>query len=85
MQLAQVIGHATATVKHHSLNGWRMLVVQPLGVNDSLDGDPVIAVDPFNSRIGDRVILVSDGSSIRKMMNANDSPVRWASLGIADS
>jgi microcompartment protein CcmK/EutM len=30
MQLARIIGTATATIKHRSLTGARLLVVQPL-------------------------------------------------------
>ena len=84
MQLAKVIGHARATVKHASLTGWRLLVAQPLGVDDRPDGDPVIAIDQLGSGVGDRVILLSDGSTIREMMDANDSPVRWVVMGIED-
>ena len=29
MQLGEVIGTATATVKHPSMKGWKLLVVQP--------------------------------------------------------
>ena len=44
MQLGTVIGHATATVKHPSLVGWRMVIVQQLGVNGQPEADPVVAV-----------------------------------------
>ena len=30
MNLALVIGHATATIKHPSFKGWKLIVVQPL-------------------------------------------------------
>ena len=53
MNLAKVIGTTTATIKHASLNGWRMLVVQPLLVDGGNDGEPVIAVDNMGSGIGD--------------------------------
>ena len=46
MQLARIIGTTTATVKHPSLAGARLLVVQPLMADRrSPDGDPQIAVD----------------------------------------
>ena len=84
MQLAEVIGRATSTVKHPTLDGWRMLIVQPLGVDDSHDGDPVLAIDELGSGLGDRVMITSDGKSVREMMGSNNTPVRWAILGIAD-
>lgn len=84
MQLAEVIGHATATVKHPSLDGWRMLVVQPLGADGKGDGSPLIAIDDIGGRKGDRVMLTSDGGSVREMIGRSDTPVRWAVLGIVD-
>ena len=45
MQLAQVLGHATSTIKHPTLNGWRMLIVQPLDAREQPDGVPIIALD----------------------------------------
>lgn len=40
MQVAKIIGRATSTVKHPSLQGWKLLIAQPLGVNDKPDGAP---------------------------------------------
>jgi ethanolamine utilization protein EutN len=84
MQLASVIGHTTSTVKHSSLEGWRMLIVQPLGANGQNDGDPFIAIDELGSGVGDRVMITGDGQSVREMMKSNNSPVRGAVIGIAD-
>ena len=45
MQLGRVVGTATATVKHSSMNGWKLLIVQMVGADrNSPDGEPVIAV-----------------------------------------
>ncbi len=84
MQLAKIIGRATSTVKHASLSGWRMLLVQPLGMQNLPDGPPMLAIDALGSGQGDLVIITSDGEMIRNMMKTNNSPVRWAILGIAD-
>lgn len=85
MQLATIIGHATATVKHPSLQGRRMLIAQPLDARGDVDGDPVIAVDGMGSGVGDRVILTSDGNAVREMLGSRNTPVRFAILGVADS
>lgn len=84
MQLAKVIGRATATVKHPALNGWRMLVVQPLDLDGGPDGEPLIAIDNLGAGRGDVVMMTSDGTSVREMMKTDNTPVRWAVLGIAD-
>ena len=84
MQLATVIGHATATIKHPSLNGWRMLIVQPLGVRRDASDDLVIAVDRFGAGAGETVIVDSDGQGAREYVGDPKSPVRWFVVGIVD-
>ena len=85
MQLGRVIGQATSTVKHPSMQGWRLLVVQPLLSDGSSDGDPIVSIDNLGAGRNDIVIITSDGLSVREMMNSNNTPVRWAVLGLKDS
>jgi ethanolamine utilization protein EutN len=84
MQLGTVIGHATSTLKHPSLNGWRMVIVQPLNNARAPEADPVIAVDKLGSGLGQTVILNSDGKGARELIGDEKSPVRWFIIGIAD-
>lgn len=82
MQLGTVIGHATSTVKHDSLDGWRLLVVQPLNNARKPEADCVIAVDKFGAAVGQTVILNADGKAAREYVGHNKSPVRWFVIGI---
>ena len=84
MQLAIVQGRATATVKHRSLMGAKLLACQALGRDGQPTGDPVLAVDQLGASLGDRVILSSDGLGLRKLLKDENSPVRWWTLGIVD-
>lgn len=84
MILGKVVGKVTATTKHPSLEGWRMLLVQPLDFDGTGFGDPQIAIDELGSGIGDEVILNTDGRYVRKIMDRNDSPVRYTIQGIRD-
>lgn len=84
MQLATVIGKCTASVKHVSLNGWPLLIVQPLAADLSDDGLPMIAVDPLGCGRGDNVILSSDGKATRELLNNLNTPARWMIMGLAD-
>ena len=84
MQLAEIIGRATATVKHPSMNGWRLLIAQPLGSSGQDDGEPVIVIDDLGSGRGDKVMITSDGKYVTEIVGTKASPVRWAVLGIAD-
>jgi microcompartment protein CcmK/EutM len=85
MQLGQVIGTATATVKHPSMSGWKLLIVQPFLADDEIpDGDPVLAIDSCGAGRGERVIITSDGAGTRALVKSDNTPVRWSVLGIAD-
>ncbi len=85
MQLARVIGNATATVKHESMEGWKLLVVRLLLADgESADGDPVIAVDSLGAGKGEKVLLTTDGRSTRKLLDSETTPVRWSVMGICD-
>jgi ethanolamine utilization protein EutN len=85
MQLGKVIGHATSTVKHPTLRGWRMLVVQPLDAREQPDGVPILAIDSLGGSQGDRVIISSDGKATRELVEAENSPARWMVIGLADA
>lgn len=84
MQLGKVVGHAVSTVKHPSLRGWRLLVVQPLGPGDQRDGEPLLAIDRLGAGPGTRVILSNDGAAARELVGDRKSPIRWTVLGICD-
>jgi ethanolamine utilization protein EutN len=85
MLSAKVIGNATATIKHDSLRGFKLLVVQPLMVDGRRpDGDPLVVIDTIGAATGQTVILTSDGQHTQAIMNSKTSPVRWTVLGVND-
>ena len=85
MQAGVVLGTATATVKHPSLEGWKLLVVQFYSVDGvTPDGEPVVAVDSLGAGKGQRVVLSSDGKSTRELLHNETTPVRWSVVGIED-
>ena len=85
MQTARVVGHATSTVKHQSLEGSKLMLIQPLMADaQSPDGDPLLAVDGVNAGIGEIVFITSDGRGARELLNSDVTPVRWSIIGIVD-
>jgi len=85
MQIARVIGHATATVKHPSMQGWKLLLVQPFLIDEiTPDGDVLVAIDRMGAGLGEHVIITSDGAGTRAMMQSDTTPVRWSVTGIVD-
>jgi ethanolamine utilization protein EutN len=84
MQIARVVGQAVSTVKHPSLHGWRLLVVQPLTADGKEDGEPLLAIDSLGAGTAHLVIVSNDGAGARALVGVKNSPVRWMVLGVCD-
>lgn len=84
MLLARVEGNVVATRKHPSLEGWRLLICQPIGGNGQPEGAPQVAIDPHGAGLHQRVIISSDGLAARRAVGDDKSPARWMVIGIVD-
>lgn len=85
MLIARIIGDVTASHKHVSHEGQKLLLVQPLELDLTTPrGDAVIAVDAVDAGIGDLVLLVTEGYSAMTSVNRPDSPIDMAVLGVID-
>src|SRR4029077_15248649 len=85
MLIAHVIGELISTHKHGSHVGRKALIVQPLDLDGSNRGDPVIAFDAVDAGVGDRVLLVTEGFSAMTSVGRPQSPIDMAVVGVIDS
>jgi len=85
MQLGRVAGTATSTVKHPSLEGSRLLLVQLLAADGFRpDGEPVLAVDRLGAGGGEEVLVSNDGRWTRELLKSDTTPVRWCVIALPD-
>jgi len=84
MLIARVIGEMVSTHKHPSHVGRKALVVQPLDLDGSNRGDPVIALDAVDAGVGDQVLLVTEGFSAMTSVGRPESPIDMAVVGVID-
>jgi ethanolamine utilization protein EutN len=84
MLIARVIGELTATQKHASHEGRKILLVQPLNLDGSDRGDAVVAFDAVDAGVGDRVLLVTEGFSAMTAVGRPQSPIDMAVIGFID-
>jgi ethanolamine utilization protein EutN len=84
MLIARVIGEMVSTHKHESHLGCKALVVQPLELDGSKRGDPVIAMDAVDAGVGDRVLLATEGFSAMTSVGRPQSPIDMAVVGVID-
>ena len=85
MLIGRVIGDVVATQKAPSHEGRKILVVQPLNLDGSDRGDPVLALDAVDAGIGDRVLVATEGFSAMTAVERPNSPIDMAVVGVIDS
>jgi microcompartment protein CcmK/EutM len=83
--IARVIGEVVATEKHPSHKGRKALLVQPLNLDGTDRGDPVIALDAVDAGTGDRVLLATEGFSAMTSVGRPQSPIDMAVIGFVDA
>lgn len=83
MQIGLVLGTATATMKHPSFEGERMLVVQLQTASGGDEGEPVLAFDLLGAGRGEQVLVTSDGQILQERLGRN-TPGRWSVMALPD-
>lgn len=85
MDLAKVIGTVVATRKDASLEGTRLLIIQPLDEKHNPISEPIVAVDTLHDAgVGEIVYIVTGGDAIR-VIPGKQMPVDVAIVGLVDS
>jgi ethanolamine utilization protein EutN len=83
VQLGRVIGTATATLKHSTFQGERMLVVQLETTAGGPDGEPILAFDRLGAGRGDVVLVTNDGRALQELLGTT-TPGRWSVIALPD-
>lgn len=81
MITAKLIGNVWSTRKVDSLNGFKLMLAEEIGGNRQ--GERLVVIDTIGAGIGDRVI-VTKGSSARRMLEDDNIPVDAVVVGIID-
>ena len=83
MLLGRIGGTVVASRKEPLMEGWRMLVVQQLGVDNKPTGAYVVGVDTVGAGVGE-VVLYASGSSARQTEVTRDRPCDAVIMAIVD-
>ena len=84
MQIGRVIGTVVSTQKHRKLEGAKLLLVQPLGLDDKPRGTPVLTIDSVGAGVGEKVLVVIEGKAAGAALRRKAAPVDAAIIGIVD-
>ena len=85
MIIGKVVGTVVTTVSHAAFKNRRLLVVQPLSLEEEDNSGDFIALDNSQAGIGDTVLVIREGSGARQVMNNKDACVISVIVGIVDS
>lgn len=83
MYLGKVLGTVVATQKDESLQGIRLLIVQPLDEKTQPRGDPQVAIDTVSANRGQIVFLVGSREAAHALPSGY-APIDSAIVGIVD-
>jgi microcompartment protein CcmK/EutM len=85
MILAKVVGTVVTTISHPDYKNRRLLVVQPLGLEDETPDTDFIALDNTHAGIGDTVLINREGNGARQVLQNPNACIISVIVGIVDS
>jgi ethanolamine utilization protein EutN len=84
MQIARVVGTVVSTQKHRTFEGAKLMLVQPLTLDDQPRGTTLLAVDAVGAGVHEKVLIVIEGRAAGEALGRKAAPVDAAIIGIVD-
>ena len=84
MTLAKVMGTVVATTKSSDLEGYKLLVLQPVDPQGQPKGKTMVGLDTVQAGEGDTVLIIDEGNSSRMILGNSMAAVRTVVVGIVD-
>src|SRR5579862_6464268 len=85
VQIARVVGTVVSTQKHRKFEGAKLMLVQPLNVDDTPRGNALLAIDGVGAGVNERVLVVLEGRAAGEALGKKAAPVDAAIIGIIDT
>ena len=85
MILARVVGTVVATQKHPKFEGAKLLLVQPITLDDKPRGTTLLAIDSLGAGVHEKVLIVMEGRAAGELLGKKAAPVDAAVIGIVDT
>ena len=85
MQICRVVGTVVSTQKNKKIEGAKLMLVQPLTLDDQPRGVALIAIDSVGAGVGEKVLVVIEGKAAGEALGRKAAPVDAAIIGIIDA
>ncbi len=82
--MARVTGHVVSTIKEASHRRYKILVVQPVNLLGEPSEPSHLCIDLCQAGIGDHVLILQEGNSIRSLTDQPRGAVDAAAVGVID-
>jgi ethanolamine utilization protein EutN len=82
--MARVVGHVVSTIKYPSFKDHKLLVVVPVDSRGRASEGSFLAADICQAGIGDHVLILQEGGSIRSLLDDPKSAVEALAVGVID-
>jgi ethanolamine utilization protein EutN len=84
MFLGIVTGTIVSTINHRFYDGKKLLVVERCDESWRSTGKYIVAVDSVDAGVGERVLVLDEGTGARQIVDDATAPVRSIVVGIVD-
>jgi len=84
MLVGTVVGQVWATRKEPTLEGLRLLVIQPYLTDGRESAETLVAVDPIGADVGERVLVVFGRAARHAIGRGQDIGFQTAVVGVVD-
>ena len=85
MQIGRVVGTVVSTQKHRKFEGAKLMIVQPLNIDDTPRGGTLLAIDGVGAGVHEKVLIVLEGRAAGEALGKKAAPVDAAVIGIIDA
>ena len=85
MQICKVVGTVVSTQKNRTFEGAKLMLVQPLNLDDTPRGTALLAVDGVGAGVDEKVLVVLEGRAAGEALGRKGAPVDAAIIGIIDT
>ena len=85
MQICKVVGTVVSTQKHSTFEGAKLMLVQPLNIDDTPRGHALLAIDGVGAGVDEKVLVVLEGRAAGEALGKQGAPVDAAIIGIIDT
>ena len=84
MKIGRVAGTVVSTISAPIFDGRKLLLCDIVTPQGEPTGDYTIAADTIDAGVGDRVLILDEGSSARQIVGQTVAPIRAMVVGIID-